>query len=291
MPDKTALIARGVDPEGALYQRRAAEALPLLVRQAHAGHTIHYGELAAEMGMPNARNLNFVLGAVGTSLVALGERWGRQIPPLQALVINRAEGIPGTGFVGSLVDPKVLQGATARTRRQIIDAMLADVFTFSEWDRVLVELGQQPVRSDGELLRRAATWRGGGESEAHLALKRFVAANPAAVGMQARVERVEQEHRLPSGDEIDVLFHTRRGVVAVEVKSDRSPEDDVARGIFQCVKYGALLEAVAAADGERRDVRVVLALGGALTPATRRLANTLGIEVLERVGRQPPSSA
>jgi len=44
-----------------LYQQRARRTLPLLVRQAEAGETIPYSALAAELQMPNARNLNFVL--------------------------------------------------------------------------------------------------------------------------------------------------------------------------------------------------------------------------------------
>jgi len=48
-----------------LYQERARAALPLLVRQGHAESPIYYSELAVELGMPNPRNLNFVLGSIG----------------------------------------------------------------------------------------------------------------------------------------------------------------------------------------------------------------------------------
>lgn len=57
-----------------LYQQRAREALPLLVRQAVVGETIFYSQLASEMNMPNARNLNFVLGCIGNTLIKLGKR-------------------------------------------------------------------------------------------------------------------------------------------------------------------------------------------------------------------------
>jgi len=46
-----------------LYQERARRAMPILVRQALAGETIYYQDLADELGMPNPRNLNFVLGS------------------------------------------------------------------------------------------------------------------------------------------------------------------------------------------------------------------------------------
>jgi alkylated DNA nucleotide flippase Atl1 len=44
-----------------LYQKRAKTALPYLVRQAKAGQKIYYSDLAKEIGMPNPRNLNYVL--------------------------------------------------------------------------------------------------------------------------------------------------------------------------------------------------------------------------------------
>ena len=175
----TAEIARGIDRNGALYQRRASEILPLLVRQAHAGQTIYYGDLADEVGMPNERNLNFVLGAVGTSLAQLSKQWRDEIPPLQAVVVNRATGIPGVGFVQSLVDPHLLDGVSKRTRKQVIDGMLAAVYTYPHWPRVLAHFGHTSAPTDDALVRRAAAHRGSpGESAAHKALKTLVATPP-----------------------------------------------------------------------------------------------------------------
>ena len=60
-----------------LFQRRALEALPLLVRQAKASQWIHYSGLASELKMPNPRNLNYVLGALGRELELLSSRWDK----------------------------------------------------------------------------------------------------------------------------------------------------------------------------------------------------------------------
>ena len=49
----SSIMTKPIDQEGVLYQRRAFSALPLLVRQAEAGRTIHYEQLARELGMPN----------------------------------------------------------------------------------------------------------------------------------------------------------------------------------------------------------------------------------------------
>ena len=59
------------------YHKYARAALPLLVRQAKARKPITYGSLAKELGMPNARNLDYPLGSIGTSLQRLGEEWRR----------------------------------------------------------------------------------------------------------------------------------------------------------------------------------------------------------------------
>jgi hypothetical protein len=44
-----------------LFQERACQALPLLVRQAKAEKPICYSDLAEELRMPNPRNLDYVL--------------------------------------------------------------------------------------------------------------------------------------------------------------------------------------------------------------------------------------
>lgn len=64
-----------------LYQQRARKALPFLVRQAIVGETIFYSDLAEELEMPNARNLNYVLGCIGTTLEELAEETEEEIPP------------------------------------------------------------------------------------------------------------------------------------------------------------------------------------------------------------------
>ena len=66
-----------------LYQQRARAALPLLVRQARIREVIVYSDLAHQLGMSNARNLNYVLGYVGEALRELSGEWGEQIPPIQ----------------------------------------------------------------------------------------------------------------------------------------------------------------------------------------------------------------
>ena len=88
------------------------------------------------------------------------------------------------------------------------------------------------------------------------------------------------EHRLPSADTIDVLFQTSRDCVGVEIKSRISDDADIVRGIFQVVKYRALLEALQMAKNEQKNLRVFLASGRPLTKEMTELSNMLGVTVI-----------
>lgn len=75
-----------------------ALALPILVRQALSRKPINYSKLASELEMPNPRNLDYVLGSVGSALNNISQRrkWGsRKHPHIQSLVINKNTRLPG----------------------------------------------------------------------------------------------------------------------------------------------------------------------------------------------------
>lgn len=120
----------------------------------------------------------------------------------------------------------------------------------------------------------------GGEGEEHKALKNFIASNPSVLKHKI-ISKGETEHILLSGDRLDVFFKAEN--VAVEVKPKFSPEDDVTRGIFQCVKYKAVLEAESIIFGDYKDAEIFLVIGGKLSPKNRKIANDLGIKVYENI--------
>jgi hypothetical protein len=288
MADSTASLAKPIDANGSLYQRRALEALPILVRQAIAGQAIFYSEIAAELEIPNARNMNFVLGAVGTSMLQLGAAWGETVPPIQALVVNKATGLPGKGFSEFAPDPSSFRNAPPGVKRRMVQVMLAHVFSYPRWDAVLTHFGiRPPPPPDLAFLLPVDTRRslgGDGESAAHRALKERIAAEPALVGLAASGFTAQIEYAFPSGDAVDILFHGNDQHVAVEVKSRVSGASDLLRGIFQSVKYRALLDAEASVERRSADGRVLLAIEGSLPAELARIARTLGITVQERVG-------
>jgi hypothetical protein len=157
----------------------------------------------------------------------------------------------------------------------------------SRWNEVLRLNGlpaiTPPLGPDGLPIR--AGW-GGGESEAHRALKHYVLDHPELVGA-AGDWLAQVEYPLRSADALDVMFRSARTWVGVEVKSRVSDGDasDYERGIYQVVKYRAVLEAQARVDhkGDLPEVRVVLVLERTLPDAYRALAKTLAVNVVEGV--------
>ncbi|MCP5230848.1 MAG: hypothetical protein H6948_01925 [Zoogloeaceae bacterium] len=268
-----------------LYQQRARSALPMLVRQAMASTPIVYEDLAQELSMPNPRNLNYVLGSIGQTLINLSEHWGIEVPPIQCLVVNKGTRLPGEGIGWFVTDLSHYKKLSNKQRRQVVDAELQKIYAFDKWPKVLSTLGLKQVQSNfKELNKKASQFKGGGEGVEHKKLKKLIATNPSIIGLPASAMPGENEHSLPSGDSLDVFFSYRKEHIGIEVKSHISDASDIARGLYQCVKYQAVLEARQAANGEPQNVRTILALGGELPAELLSLKNVLGIEVIEKVG-------
>jgi hypothetical protein len=136
----TARVAQPL-PGDALYQRRARIVLPILVRIANANETIEYGELAKVAGMPNPRNLNYVLGCIGQTLIALSRSWDTEIPPIQCLVVSKGSGAPSEGIVEFFSGQRDYARLTRDQQREIMGVEQKRVFTFRKWPDVLADLG------------------------------------------------------------------------------------------------------------------------------------------------------
>lgn len=268
-----------------LYQIRAQSALPILIRQAASRKPIYYEGLAAELAMPNPRNLNYVLGSVGTTLNELSREPGwREIPHIQSLVINQHRRLPGHGFEGFLAE-KVTEyrNLSVAEKRAYLDAYWHEIYAYPYWAEVLEACKLSPASPDArKTVATAKTGRsgGGGEGEQHKRLKDQVASNPMLVGLPL-IARATKEAALPSGDKIDVLFETTDRHVAVEIKSSISNDVDLTRGLFQCVKYRAVMEAERGFSGALHSVDALLVVGRCFPTALRALQNSLGVRVVE----------
>ncbi len=270
-----------------LYQKRARLALPILVRQAKADTIISYQDLAEEINMPNARNLNYPLGSIGTSLKELSEKWGEAIPQIQCIVVNQHTGLPGEGIGWFISDINEFKKLNRKQQKVLVDAELANIFAYPKWDLVLKTLGLKPAPISESIIKKvrtaATTKARGGEGPQHRKLKNFIKSHPACVGINLKNIVSETEKDLPSGDSIDVSFENKNVWIGVEVKSEISNETDILRGLYQCVKYQAVMESYLFVSNSQKDVEVILALGCGLPRELISVRNSLGIKVIENV--------
>lgn len=208
--------------------------------------------------------------------------------------MNKTTGLPGSG-IGEFLQLKNEDFAKlSRTQKKIIvDKALAQIFAYPYWNDVLDEFNLEHAPSNFSGIVENAVKSapkagfGGGEGEAHRTLKEYVACHPELLQLDNDFSKGETEVDLPSGDCLDVSFQKgdakKFSWVAVEVKSSISSQGDIARGIFQCVKYKAIMNAVAISEGKSQNTRVVLLLEGQFPDALVPLKNILGIEVVDGI--------
>ena len=158
----------------------------------------------------------------------------------------------------------------------------------SRWNDVLRELDLPEEIGQVEDATRSILYGSDGETEAHKALKKLVYDHPEMVGAGSDWERY-CEFVTPSLDVIDVLFKSANACIAVEVKaqvSDKYPKD-YERGLYQTIKYEALLRAMARCG--RKDippnVTSVLVVESRLPEEHREKAEMLAVKIYENVGR------
>lgn len=252
--------------------------IPILVGWAKRKETNHtYGDLSRLLGYQDGRCIGRQLGSVQLVFQQLQEEAGlERIPTLNALVSSARTGIPSEGF--SYVHPKYDE--MDFTEKQIIvENANNEAFNYEKWDYVLALLGLKPYLSQAdEDIIRSGAFGFGGEGKEHKLMKEFIAAHPEVIDEQISEEGV-LEHILLSGDRVDVFFP--KANVAVEVKPKLASDADILRGLFQCVKYKAILDAEAEVKGEIPDSEIILVIGGKLSQSNRNVQECLDIEVFE----------
>jgi len=266
------------------YHEKAREALPILVRHAIAGRPIQYGDLAKQLGMPNPRNLNFPLGSIGSSLEALGKELGVKIPPIQCLVVNKNDGLPGEGIGWFLRDliKKNYDKMSKSEKLNIVKLLHNKIYQFKKWPLILKRLGLEQSASDysGFFEELGNANIGGGEGVEHKRLKKFIRKNPKFLSIKSSYKG-ETEVGLASGDSLDVSFDEKKEWIGVEIKSKISNDHDILRGLFQCVKYNAVMKAFLGIKGSHRKVTVYLVVGREMPPKLIEIAHMLGVEFFE----------
>jgi len=212
--------------------------------------------------------------------------------PLINLMITQANGIPGRG-VGSYLAARYPRrhlrdwNALSDERKlEIVAQERALIYQYGRWDEVSQALfgtdepWPEPGNEDSD--HPGDGWGGEAESDEHLALKAWVAADPARIGLGKRYGTGRTEVRLESGDEVDVVFRHDIEIRPVEVKSRRSCYDDLKRGIYQCVKYQAVVTAQMVPHSV--EVQAILVTEDELPADLKARARMLGV-LCKSVGR------
>ena len=244
----------------------------------------------------NPRNLDKVAGLIGDACKEYADKTGTRTPEINLMVVNKTTRIPGKGAglyikrfckesLGRRVDPEEL---AAREKRAIVARAAKEIFDFADWEGVLEAYGLAAARSGRRRTKarpkpvrpNRKQWHTGPESDAHKRLKRRIASDPRLVGVKRRGTG-EEEQWLWSGDEVDVYF--KGAAVAVEVKAGNAARGELHRGVFQCIKYKAVIEAQQISEGEVPTADCRLAIGGRLPDDLRGLCERLGVESFDEL--------
>lgn len=257
--------------------------LPVLVHWAKTGHNEYtYGDLIHAIGKPKFSGIGHALYAVQKVLDALSEETGREIPTLNSLCKNSKTMLPSEGF--EFVSPKY-NDLDEDGKSVFVEGLDSKAFNFSHWDWVLDQLGLKEAapftEEQLEVIKNPYCGYGGGEGEEHKALKEYICQHPDCLGYKDVVES-KTEHILPSGDRLDVYFELSDGThVAIEIKPSISPDQDIIRGIFQCVKYYAVMDALRTIECADYEIKVALVSACALSLQNKILAEELKVKYLD----------
>ncbi|MBU4185357.1 MAG: hypothetical protein KKI12_01520 [Proteobacteria bacterium] len=277
----------------------ARTVLPLIIWCAKNGKTITYGQLDREIvnrGWGHhvmAVQYGHPAGTIGDALIETEEEWEDSIPPLNALIVNQTTQVPGDGvnwYLERYAEPEGhVDDMSLDEKRAIVEEVHADIFSYEYWDDLLEEYGLEPLddgieeddQDDDEISKPTrGGWSDEAESEEHKRLKEFIANNPEAVGLEKGSKKGIVEYLFPSSDKADVVFKNGSKYLGVEVKSLISNDDDINRGIFQCVKYQSLLRAEQKALMLPPNARAVLVVERKLPSGLQNLSDILGIKVI-----------
>lgn len=284
-------------------ERTALAALPLLVWCAKNGKTITYGQLDQEIvnrGLGHhvmAVQYGYPAGAVGSALIETEEEWGSVITPLNVIVVNAKDRLPGKGvnyYLERYYEPdQTIQEMSPKEKKAIIEEIQADVFAYEYWDDILEEYDLEPIDQDIEFPDRdeediidppkRSGWSSEPESQEHKSLKEYIAKHPEKIGLPKNNKKGNIEYIFASGDKADIVFETKHGFLGAEVKSIKSNDADLNRGIFQAIKYQALLRAEQKALDSAPNARAVLVTERELPLSLQNLADRLGIETFQLI--------
>jgi len=278
--------------------RLARLSMPILLWAANNNRVITYGQLAEELERRHGEPVNKRMtlygkpaGKIGYFIERLWGELGTTIPPLNAIIVNKSSGLPGNGvdnYVRRFLKKGFRKRLTEANKRSQTQFVVDQVLHYN-WREVIDYLGitdLPPVSVLTELVpiplppfrQPDGSY---GESDQHKNLKEWAKKNPKHFARFGKFAIGKNEYLLASGDRLDVYFEKKDMRVAVEVKASNAPESELYRGVFQCVKYRATLEAMGLANAEFRQVFAVLLTTARIPAGVYQLARRLNIEIMK----------
>jgi hypothetical protein len=185
-------------------------------------------------------------------------------PLLNVLLVEQATELPSDGagsYLATRFQEPLLKRENAKNLypklwRSTFDKAAGEVYATSEaeWQRLFEAAYGEPLQdrqiAEDRDKRKAGTEKDGlqygrhGEGPNHRALRLWVCANPGRIRRKFANAKTETEVTLDSADRVDAVFNLKDQVIAIEVKSRDSNAIDLRRGVYQCIKYRAILEAM-----------------------------------------------
>lgn len=247
---------------------------------------ITYGELAGEIGYPLPHIGNLFGLNIGKTLGKMGHLFdsksidGERVPMLQALAVGSKTKLPSDGLQEF---ERTYASLSTDKKRDFVQCEYAKIFNFgSKWNHVLADFDVEKAEPGVQTPHQGRRYNpyGSDGSPEHVALRDWVIANPAFFELPEGTIGIP-EYPLKSGDKVDVVFTKgEEALLGVEVKSWRSDIDDLQRGIFQCIKYKAVLTAEAKAVGKTAEIDCILVAEGNLGTTLSHLKSKLGVKVI-----------
>ncbi len=185
-------------------------------------------------------------------------------PLLNVLLVEQSTELPSDGagyYLAERFNQPLLKIDKAKEKyhklwRKTFDQAAGEVYATPEreWQRLFQAAFKEPliapeIEHDRDR-RKAGHEKDGlnfcrsGEGPNHKALRLWVRDNPGLVRRKYANATSATEVVLDSADRVDVVFKLNDEVLAIEVKSRDSNDLDLRRGVFQCIKYRAVLDAM-----------------------------------------------
>ncbi len=268
-----------------------------LITAAKERRVVTYGEamekLEREEGFSSigrATKLGFPAGKLMDVLYEADE----DSPLLNSLLVRQDTRLPGAGIGGYLANHYGIKklgkdGAIDKHPKlwsEYSEDAMQEVYDFDGWEDLYERAFHRKYVADVVAKKRKTGKDGaekdgiprgrGGEGENHKALRLWVTENSKKIAPRLKGVRSETEVELLSGDRVDSVYYADGQTLAIEVKSSTSNWYDLQRGIYQCVKYQAVMKAM----DPREDavVSALLVTEDKLDGTLKALAKQLGIK-------------